>query len=98
MPRAAGLVVIDPEPAFRPTPGRRTVRIHPLPDLSRLPALLTPWKDRLQGAALAGEAARALTPALERLGLSRLTAPGDLQSPDATWYNGGIDPLEALAR
>jgi hypothetical protein len=30
------------------------------------------------------------------LGLSRFAAPGELQSPDATWLNGGIDPLAAL--
>jgi hypothetical protein len=46
---------------------------------------------------LAGPAAWRLAPRLAALGISRCAAPGDLQSPDAAWHNGGIDPLEALA-
>jgi hypothetical protein len=30
------------------------------------------------------------------MGFSRYAAPGELQSPDATWNNGGIDPLDVL--
>jgi len=97
LPLGAGTVLVDPDPAFRPSPGLRTVRIHPFPDLERLLALLTPWRGRLQGAALAGEDAWNLVPKLEELGISRCAAPGDLQSPDARWHNGGIDPLEALS-
>jgi len=93
---AAGTVLVDPDLAFRPSPGLRTVRIHPLPDLEHLPALLAPWQGRLQGSALAGEDAWKLISKLEALGISRCAAPGELQSPDARWHNGGIDPLEAL--
>jgi hypothetical protein len=93
---STGTVLVDPDPAFRPTPGLRTVRVHPLPDLDRLPGLLAPWRGRLQGAALAGQGAWSLAPSLEDLGVSRCAAPGALQSPDARWHNGGIDPLEAL--
>lgn len=98
LPLAAGTVVLDPDPAFRPSPGLRTVRVHPLPDLERLPDLLAPWRGRLQGAALAGEDAWRIAPKLEELGISRCARPGDLQSPDARWHNGGIDPLEALGK
>jgi acyl-CoA reductase-like NAD-dependent aldehyde dehydrogenase len=91
-----GTVVVEPRPDFRPTPGLRTVRVHPVADLTALPALLEPWRGRLQGAALAGERAQALARKLEALGVSRTTSPGELQSPDARWHNGGIDPLEAL--
>jgi hypothetical protein len=98
LPLSAGTVLMDPDPAFRPTPGLRTVRVHPLPDLELLPAVLAPWQGRLQGAALAGQDAWSLVPQLENLGISRCAAPGDLQSPDARWHNGGIDPLEALSR
>lgn len=91
-----GTVIVDPNPEFRPSPGLRTVRIHPLKDLSDLPGLLKPWKGRLQGAALAGEEAWALEARLVELGVSRRAAPGELQSPDALWHNGGINPLEAL--
>jgi hypothetical protein len=91
-----GTVVVDPNLGLRPSPGLRTVRIHPLADLSRLPDLLRSWQGRLQGAALIGEEAWSLEPRLRELGISRCAAPGELQSPDATWHNGGIDPLKAL--
>ncbi|HET9229107.1 MAG TPA: acyl-CoA reductase, partial [Thermoanaerobaculia bacterium] len=97
LPVLDGTVLVDPDPAFRPSPGLRTVRVHPLPDLERLPAILSPWKGRLQGAALAGEEAWRLAPALAGLGISRCAVPGELQSPDVTWHNGGIHPLRALA-
>ena len=96
LPLPAGTVVVDPRPAFRPTPGLRTVRVHPLSDLAALPVLLAPWRDRLQGAALAGPDAEALRPALAALGVTRFAPPGALQSPDATWHNGGQDPLDVL--
>jgi hypothetical protein len=96
LPLRQGTVILDPDPELRPSPGLRTVRVHPLEDLSRLPEILAPWRGRLQGAALAGEEAWALEPRLIQLGFSRFAAPGDLQSPDATWTNGGIDPLAAL--
>ncbi|HKI85116.1 MAG TPA: acyl-CoA reductase, partial [Thermoanaerobaculia bacterium] len=92
-----GTVIVDPEPHLRPSPGLRCVRVHPLPDLSRLPGLLASWSGKLQGAALAGEGAWELVPALTALGFSRFTAPGDLQATDALWFNGGIDPLAALS-
>jgi len=95
--------VVEPEPAFRATPGLRTVRIHPLPAPvtgDRLEQILAPWRGRLQGVALAGfgGAARVaeLRRALERLGVSRIAPPGALQSPDARWHNGGVDPLRAF--
>lgn len=96
LPLRHGTVVMDPAPDFHPSPGARTVRIHPVRDLSRLPGLLAPWRGRFQGAALAGEDAWALEPGLRELGFSRFALPGELQSPDAAWHNGGIDPLEAL--
>ena len=91
-----GTVIVDPDPALKASPGLRTVRVHPLEDLNRLPEILAPLSGRLQGAALAGEEAWALEPRLADLGVSRFAAPGELQSPDATWLNGGIDPLAAL--
>jgi hypothetical protein len=96
----AGTVIVDPRPAFRATPGRRTVRVHPLADLAALPDLLAPWAGRLQGVALAGVAPRLeaeLRVRLSSLGVSRFAAPGRLQHPDVRWHNGGVDPLAALA-
>lgn len=93
---AEGTVIVEPEPRFVPSPGLRTVRIHPIDDLARIPDLLAPWTDRLQGAALAGADADALRPQLGALGVSRFAPPGELQHPDASWHNGGVHPLDAL--
>ena len=96
LPPRHGTVIVDPQPDFKPSPGLRTVRVHPLADLARLPAVLASWRGRLQGAALAGKEAWELESRLTELGISRCAAPGELQSPDASWHNGGINPLEAL--
>ncbi len=90
-PLAEGTVILDPDPRFRPSPGLRTVRVHPLTDLDELPGLLAPWRGQLQGAALAGESAEALAPALAALGVCRTTPPGYLQATEADWRNGGVD-------
>jgi len=92
----AGTVVVEPGLSFHPSPGLRSVRVHPLADLAELPQRLAPWRDRLQGVALAGESLGNLPAELRELGLSRLTPPGELQSPDALWHNGGLHPLTAL--
>ncbi len=84
----AGTVLIEPKPDFYPSPGLRTVRIHPVLNLAAIPALLRPWKGRLQGAALAGEAAWQLAPQLRSLAISRCAETGQLQWPDAGWENG----------
>lgn len=96
LPLLSGTVIVEAELSFRTTPGLRTVRIHPLVDLRQLPDFLSPWRGRLQGAALAGEEAWGLSAVLSELGVSRCAAPGDLQSPDASWHNGGISPLAVL--
>ena len=97
LPLREGTVIVEPKPLLRPSPGLRKVRVHPLTDLARLPELLAPWQGKLQGAALAGVEAWALEPALARLGVSRCTAPGELQMPDAAWRNGGVDLLAELS-
>lgn len=101
-PLGAGTVVVEPEPAFRPSPGLRTVRVHPLTDLAPLPEVLAPWRGRLQGVAWAGRAAETAARSLTSLdgsglGISRVTPAGALQSPDALWHNGGAHPLTVLA-
>jgi hypothetical protein len=96
LPIASGTVVVDPIPEFRSSPGLRTVRIHPLRDLEEVVPTLSPWRGKLQGAALAGEAAWALESDLSELGITRCAEPGRLQSPDALWHNGGLHPFAAL--
>ena len=96
LPIEVGSVVVEPQSAFQPSPGLRTIRIHPIENLGELPEILAPWAGRLQGAALAGDDAWRLQPELEAIGVSRCATPGDLQAADATWHNGGIHPFEAL--
>ena len=95
----AGTVIVDSDARLRPTPGLRTVRIHPLADAADLPRLLAPWHGHLQGAAVDGfeTGARAeVVASLTALGVSRIAPPGELQSPDVRWHNGGVDPLAVL--
>lgn len=93
---AVGTVLVESETFFRPVPGLRTVRVHGVRELREALPALAPWQGRLQGAALAGTSALALSDALPFLGFSRLAPPGELQSADASWANGGIDPLDAF--
>ena len=96
LPLEDGTIVVEPQPEFRPSPGLRTVRVHPIESLGRLSEILAPWSGRLQGAALEGREAWRLQPELEALGVSRCAPPGRLQAADATWHNGGIHPFDAL--
>lgn len=98
LPIAAGTVLLElPGAELVPSPGLRTVRVHSLADLAELQACLAGWQQLLQGATLAGPGAWALAPALTTLGVSRCATPGELQTPNASWHNGGHDPLAALA-
>ncbi len=90
---AEGTVILETDPRFRPGPGLRTVRVHALPDLAALPAILAPWRGKLQGIAVAGTVQAALLARLAELGVTRFAPAGELQHADATWENWG----EALA-
>ncbi len=94
---AVGTVLVERENFFRPVPGLRTVRVHGVEALREMLPVLAQWKGRLQGAVLAGPAALELATALPLLGFSRLAPPGELQSVDASWANGGIDPLAVFS-
>jgi len=96
IPIEVGSIVVEPQPGFQPSPGLRTIRIHPVERLGELPEILALWAGRLQGAALAGDGAWRLQQELESIGVSRCAVPGQLQAADATWHNGGIHPFEAL--
>jgi hypothetical protein len=85
----AGTVVIDPRPTFVPSPGLRSVRIHPLAQTGALLEVLRPWDGRLQGVAIAGAIEEETRAALTALGVSRIAPVGELQHPDATWANWG---------
>jgi hypothetical protein len=95
LPLRQGTVMVEPPGSpLLPSPGGRTVRIHPLARLEDAIALLRPWQGLLQGAALAG-GAEILGPALTALGVTRIAPPGELQQAGlAGWPNGGRPLLE----
>jgi acyl-CoA reductase-like NAD-dependent aldehyde dehydrogenase len=95
---AAGTVILEPAPEFRPVPGLRTVRVHAVASLDDACAALAAWRGRLQGAALAGDEALERGDELAaRLALARVAPAGRLQHAEAGWASGGVDPLTLLA-
>jgi hypothetical protein len=90
-------IVVDRRALFLPSPGHRAVRIHPVPDADAALAILRPHAARVQGVAVAGAAADGLIDRLAALDVSYVCAPGELQSPGASWRNGGIDLVATLA-
>ena len=97
LPLVQGTVIVDPRPQFLASPGLRTIRIHPVDTLEIVPERLKPLRGSLQGAVLLGAAAQELRPRLERLGASHFCLPGKLQSPPASWANGGVDLVRTLS-
>ena len=95
-PLERATVIVDRRPALVASPGRRTVRIHPVSELGSAIDALRPAAGLLQGAALAGRDAESLRDALRGLGVSFLCGPGRLQSPGASWSNGGVDLVTVL--
>lgn len=90
----AGTVIVDPDPRISPSPGLRTVRIHPVEGIPPL----ADWNDRLQGIAVAGQMPATIRRAFEQAGVSRFAPAGQLQTTDAAWRNGGIDLAAEFAR
>ncbi len=94
----SGTVIVEPEGAeVRPSPGLRTVIVHPLRRIEELPDRLARFAGQLQGVGVSGPLGTSVRRALGELGVSRFAPFGELQSPDASWCNGGRDLLESLA-
>ncbi|MXW01411.1 MAG: hypothetical protein F4X59_15565 [Holophagales bacterium] len=89
----AGTVIVDPDPRITPSPGLRTVRIHPIEGVPRL----DDWSSRLQGIAVAGHLPATVRRAFKQAGVSRFAPAGQLQATDAAWRNGGIDLAAGFA-
>ena len=83
----AGTVILENDVRISPSPGLRTVRIHPAADVPPL----DDWYGRLQGLAVAGHLAPAVRTAFHEAGVSRFAPAGALQTTGAAWRNDGID-------
>ncbi len=93
-------VVLDPEPAFRPSCLNRFVRVHPVPDLDRALRALAPHGDQIQSVAIEAPADRRLELAhrVARLGASRITTFSRIAWPPPNWHHDGSSPLRELLR
>ncbi len=91
---AGGTVIYEEAPAFRPTAGLRTVRVHPLRDPRVLPELLPPG--RIECVGVAGVDPAPLVAVLRARGVARICPVGRMQRPPLSWPRGQRPPLGAL--
>lgn len=90
----AGTVIVENDGRISPSPGLRTVRIHPVEGIPTV----DDWIGRLQGVAVAGHIPETVRHCFEQAGVSRFAPAGELQATDASWRNGGIDLAAEFAR
>ena len=90
----AGTVLYEERVDFRPTGGRRTVRVHPLSGLEALPGIVP--RGTIECVGLAGTAGRPLVDALRTAGVARVCPPGRMQQPSLSWPRGQLAPLGSL--
>jgi len=93
-------VVVEPDAEWRPCPGHRFVRVHPVENGEALSAALRPLAAWLSSSALAANGALhdELCGRLASLGASRICPPGRMQAPPIDWPHDGRPILAPLAR
>jgi acyl-CoA reductase LuxC len=89
-----GAVVLEPLRPFRPTPGRRTVTVHPLPAVDDVAPFLPVGGVECVG--VDGVDASHLAGALAARGVSRICPVGRMQRPRLSWPRGQRPPLGVL--
>jgi hypothetical protein len=96
----AWTVVYEPSPKFEASCLNRVVRVKPVADLSRVPALVEAYGSVLQtvGVTAAPGATQALAAELGRLGASRVVPLGRMAWPPPYWHHDGQPPLGSLVR
>jgi len=84
-------VVVEPEAEFRPTPLCRSLRVLPVPSIDELPGCLAPASPLLEAAGLAAPEHRRvpIEELLNRAGVHRVCALGQMQFPPLSWRQGG---------
>ena len=91
---AGGRVVYEEADVFRPTPGLRSVRVHPLARIDDFSARLP--SGAVECVAVAGVDPVVLAPELRARGVSRVCRPGRMQRPSIRWPRGQHAPLGVL--
>lgn len=97
---AGWTVIYDPAPAFAPSCVGRVIRVKPVDDIARIPALVAPFSAHLQSVGVAGCAGRlgGIAEELARLGVSRIGGFDTMPFPPPDWHHDGQGPLRALVR
>jgi len=88
---AAGTVVVEPRPAFRPSPLGRSLRVMPISSFEALIEILRRHRGVLEGAGLAAEPDcwAPLAAGLEASGVHLVSELGAMQRPPLAWRQGG---------
>jgi hypothetical protein len=90
-PGTAWTVIYEDTPMFTPSCLNRTVRVHPVDDMTDVAARLEPVRAYLQtaGVALSPPRRQALAETLGRLGVTRVSALDRMPWPRLTWHHDG---------
>ena len=94
-------VILEADARSRPAPLYRFIRLHPVTSLEALRDALEPFDPHLSTAAVTGfsrDTRPRLEALLSRLGMSRVTRPGCLQTPPVDWPHDGFPLLSPMAR
>ncbi|MDH3599987.1 MAG: acyl-CoA reductase [Candidatus Tectomicrobia bacterium] len=99
-PGTAWTVIYEEDEPFTPSCLNRTIRVHPVDDLSDIVARLTPVRSYLQtaGVAVAPSRLNRLAEALGRIGVTRLSSLNQMPWPTMTWHHDGRCNLLDLIR
>lgn len=95
------VVVLESGTNPRPAPLHRFIRLMPVDSFDDLKNALVPFAGHLSTVAAIGfspDDVRNLHDALSRLGVSRITEPGRLQTPPIDWPHDGMPLLTPMAR
>jgi hypothetical protein len=86
-----GVVVVEPEAVFNPTPLCRSLRVQPVADIDALSALLVAVRSVLEGAGVSAAPERQplIAARLAACGVHRVCALGAMQRPPLDWRQGG---------
>ncbi|MEO1936301.1 MAG: acyl-CoA reductase [Myxococcales bacterium] len=95
------VVTLESDATNRPAPLHRFIRLMPVATLTALRECLGPFAGRLSSVAVSGFAPdedEELQELLARLGVSRITKPGHLQTPPIDWPHDGMPVFSPMTR